>query len=112
MRKQLLALSAQLMGMEKEVALLMERGIKVRSRGRVTWAGHMGGEVTVLCTAAGSAASEGSSSGVQRDEVSGLPEPEHTGGDDAGVSLHRHPPLPPRLHKHPVGNLITAASTG
>lgn len=32
MRKQLLALSAQLIGIEKEVALLMERGLKVRSR--------------------------------------------------------------------------------
>lgn len=32
--------------------------------------------------AAGTAASESSSSGVQRDETSGLPESEHTGGDD------------------------------
>lgn len=46
MRKQLLALSAQLVGMEKEVAMLMERGIKVRagSHGWVTWLGHMGAE--------------------------------------------------------------------
>lgn len=48
------------------------------------------GEVTRLwlCAAAGTAASEGSASGVQRDEVSGVPESEHPGGDDTGVSLH------------------------
>lgn len=51
-RKQLLALSAQLVGMEKEVAMLMERGIKVRAG--VTWLGHMAGShgrraVTSLC---------------------------------------------------------------
>lgn len=34
--------------------------------------------------AAGTAASEGSSSGVEWDETSGLPESEHAGGDDAG----------------------------
>lgn len=96
-RKQLLALSAQLIGIEKEVAMLMERGIKVRRRSGHMGSGHMGsGHMVVLCAAAGTAASEGSSSGVQRDEVSGLPEPEHSGGDDAGVSLPRHPPLPPR----------------
>lgn len=40
-----------------------------------------------VCPAAGAAASEGSSSGVQWDEVSGLPESEHAGGDDLGVRL-------------------------
>lgn len=40
-----------------------------------------------MCPAAGTAASEGSSSGVERDEVAGIPEPEHTGGDDAGVRI-------------------------
>lgn len=42
----------------------------------------------MVCPAAGTAASEGSSSGVQWDEISGVPESEHAGGDDAGVSLH------------------------
>lgn len=41
----------------------------------------------VCVAAAGTAASESSSSGVQWDETSGLPESEHTGGDDAGVSV-------------------------
>lgn len=45
-----------------------------------------------LRPAAGTAASEGPPPGVQRDEVPGVPEPEHTGGDDAGVSLRRRPP--------------------
>lgn len=41
----------------------------------------------MFCAAAGAATSESSSSGVKWDEASGLPESEHVGGNDTGVSV-------------------------
>lgn len=40
----------------------------------------------VVFAAAGPTASEASPPGLEWDEVAGIPEPEHLGGNDAGVS--------------------------
>lgn len=97
MKKQLLGLTGQLMSIEKEVTMLMERAVKVGSRG--DWASAAPAlycYCTNSCTspfpaASGAASSESAPSSVQWDETSGLSEPEHAGGDDAWVSGRRTP---------------------
>lgn len=83
MRHEVPAVHLQERGVDEESSSRQEAAAQpVRSADQHREGGdHAAGEGR---QASGAASSEGSSSGLQRHEASGLPEPEHSGGDDSG----------------------------